>query len=84
MALARVLHITEELQSAGIESFIMNLYRNIDRTQVQFDFLVLRDQHEFYEDEINQLGGKKYFIESKKKNTLLRIYDECKLLESFL
>ena len=84
MSLIRILHITEQLQSAGIESFIMNLYRNIDRARVQFDFLVLRNEHEFYEDEILQLGGKKYFIESERKNALFRIYDECKLLKNFL
>lgn len=84
MSLVRVLHITEKLQSAGIESFIMNLYRRIDRTKVQFDFLVLRNEHEFYEDEIKELGGNKFFIESKKKNTLLRIYEECDLLKKFL
>lgn len=84
MSLVRVLHITEKLQSAGIESFIMNLYRRIDRSKVQFDFLVLRNEHEFYEDEIKKLGGCKYFIESRKKNTLLRIYEESKLLKEFL
>ena len=46
----RVLHITEMLSAAGIESFIMNMYRNIDKNKVQFDFLVLRNQKEFYED----------------------------------
>lgn len=80
----RVLHITEMLSAAGIESFIMNLYRRVDRTKVQFDFLVLRDEHEFYEDEIVGMGGKKYFIKSTKKNTLLRIYEESKLLKKFL
>ena len=84
MSVVRVLHITEKLQAAGIESFIMNLYRRIDRTKVQFDFLVLRNQHEFYDDEIKQLGGRKYIIQSQKKNTLFRIYDECKMLKTFL
>ena len=51
----RVLHITETLTAAGIESFIMNLYRHMDRTKVQFDFLVLRNEKEFYEDEITKL-----------------------------
>ena len=31
-------------QLLEIESFIMNVYRNIDRSKIQFDFLVLRDQ----------------------------------------
>ena len=54
----RILHITEMLSAAGIESFIMNVYRNIDREKVQFDFLVLRNEKEFYEDEVTSLGGR--------------------------
>ena len=80
----RILHITEMLSAAGIESFIMNMYRHIDRSKVQFDFLVLRNQKEFYDDEIKKLGGKKYFVESTKKNTWARILDESKQIENFL
>ena len=84
MGPVRILQVTEELSAAGIESFIMNLYRNIDKTKVQFDFLVLRNQTEFYDDEIKALGGNKYCIESGKKNTLVRVMDESKKLENFL
>lgn len=80
----RVLHITEMLSAAGIESFIMNMYRHIDRSKIQFDFLILRDQKEFYDDEIRSLGGRKYCVHSSKKNTLLRIWDESKQIEEFL
>ena len=80
----RILHITEMLSAAGIESFIMNVYRNIDRTKVQFDFLVLRDEKEFYDDEIASLGGKKYFVHSNIRNTLLRVMDEARQIERFL
>ena len=69
----RVLQITEMLSAAGIESFIMNMYRNIDRNKVQFDFLVLRNEEEFYDEEIKSLGGKKYYVYSNIKNTWLRI-----------
>lgn len=80
----RILHITEMLSAAGIESFIMNIYRRIDREKVQFDFLVLRAQKEFYDEEIKELGGKKYCVISNKKNTLIRIMDESKKIEEFL
>lgn len=80
----RVLHITEMLSAAGIESFIMNIYRNIDKNKVQFDFLVLRDQHEFYDDEIKRLGGRKYSVHSNKKNALLRVLDESTQIRVFL
>lgn len=80
----KVLHITEMLSAAGIESFIMNMYRNIDRDKVQFDFLVLRNEKEFYDDEIKSLGGKKYFVHSNIKNTWFRILDESRQIEEFL
>lgn len=80
----RVLHITEMLSAAGIESFIMNMYRRIDRSCVQFDFLVLRDEHEFYDDEIKELGGIKYWVHSNISNTLFRILDETQQIEQFL
>lgn len=80
----RVLHITEMLSAAGIESFIMNMYRNIDRNKVQFDFLGLRNQKEFYDDEVKKLGGRKYYVHSKKNNTWMRILDEANQIEKFL
>ena len=80
----RILHITEMLSAAGIESFIMNVYRNIDRSKIQFDFLVLRDQKEFYDDEIASLGGKKYCIHSDIENTLLRVLEESHQIKVFL
>lgn len=80
----RVLHVTEMLSAAGIESFFMNVYRKIDRTKVQFDFLVLRNEHEFYDEEIKKLGGKKYCISSTKSNTMLRILEESDMINDFL
>lgn len=82
--IVRVLNITTVLQAAGIESFIMNMYRHVDRKQVQFDFMVMRNEKEFYDDEIAALGGKKYTISIKSKNTLLRIIREAYSLYIFL
>ena len=56
----RILMINYKMQCAGIESFIMNIYRNIDRNKVQFDFLVHYEARQFYDDEIEALGGKIY------------------------
>ena len=53
----RVLHVIDGMGSGGAEAFIMNLYRNIDRTKVQFDFL-LRSTENLYNDEIESLGGR--------------------------
>ena len=53
----RVLHILNGLGSGGTESFIMNIYRNIDRSKVQFDFLIRSAKENLLVEEINSLGG---------------------------
>ena len=35
----------------------MNLYRSIDRSKVQFDFLVHYKEHQFYDDELSPWEG---------------------------
>lgn len=61
----RVLHIIGKLGSGGIENFVINIYRHIDRTQIQFDFIVFRDKKEFYEEEVKRLGGKKIVLDKE-------------------
>ena len=51
----------------GIESVIMNYYRNIDRNKVQFDFLC-NTEKVAYEDEIISLGGTIYRITARSKD----------------
>jgi glycosyltransferase EpsF len=58
----RVLHIVGKMDRAGAETMLMNLYRHIDRTQVQFDFITFTLQKGDYDDEILALGGKIYPI----------------------
>lgn len=54
----RVLHAVGGLNAGGIETFLMSVYRQIDRSEVQFDFMVVSNEHFFYSDEIEQLGGR--------------------------
>lgn len=65
----RVLQFGMTPNYGGVEAFIMNVYRNIDRNKIQFDFWVNTDKKISYEDEIIQMGGRiirqKYF--SRKK-----------------
>lgn len=56
----RVLHVVTHMNRGGLETMIMNYYRNIDRSKVQFDFLVHRKKKAAYDDEITALGGKIY------------------------
>lgn len=80
----RVLNVTRVFRAAGIESFIMNMYRHIDREKVQFDFMVMTDETSLYDEEIENLGGKKYTINVSGKNTLIRILKESKELYMFM
>lgn len=56
----RILHVTKELGSGGIESVICNLYHNIDREKIQFDFAMHYDEKGIHEDEVLGLGARVY------------------------
>ncbi|WP_288230175.1 glycosyltransferase family 1 protein [uncultured Faecalicoccus sp.] len=57
----RVLQCVNDMHRAGLETMLMNYYRNIDRTKIQFDFLTHRPYKSDYDDEILSLGGKVYY-----------------------
>lgn len=62
----RVLMVIGCMGLGGAETMIMNIYRCIDRSKVQFDFLVHKDVTGEYEREIEDLGGKIYRIDKYK------------------
>lgn len=72
MGKIRILHIVPNMQSGGLETFIMNVYRNINRENVQFDFLVHYKEKNFYDDEIQSLGGKIYRLTLRDDNNLIK------------
>ena len=67
----RVLHVLGALDRGGAETMIMNLYRNINKEKVQFDFVVHTEKHCDYEGEVLGMGGKIYsFPKYRGVNTL--------------
>lgn len=46
------------MDRAGAETMLMNIYRHVDRSKVQFDFMVFTDEEGDYDQEIKSLGGK--------------------------
>lgn len=58
----RILHILEGLHCGGTEAVVMNWYRHIDKTKIQFDFAVYNLENAFYKKEIEQLGGRIFSI----------------------
>lgn len=56
----RILQVLGCLDRGGAETLVMNIYRNIEREQVQFDFVIHTKDKGAYYDEIISLGGNIY------------------------
>ncbi|WP_100012077.1 glycosyltransferase family 1 protein [Lentibacillus sediminis] len=52
----RILHVVVNMNRGGAETLIMNLYRNINREKIQFDFLTCNEGA--FDEEISRMGGK--------------------------
>jgi len=63
----RILHIVGTMDRAGAETMVMNLYRAIDKSKYQFDFVYFTDKTCAYDDEILALGGRIYKIPKRYK-----------------
>ena len=72
----RVLQVVPNMQAGGLETLIMNLYRNIDRSKIQFDFLVHYKGKYFYDDEIKKLGGRIYHLSVRDDNNFLKYLND--------
>lgn len=88
----RVLHCVAGLGRGGYETFIMNVYRHIDRTKVQFDFLYSFDG--VFVPEILSLGGRIFqipfitqkgpFVYHKALRDFFRTHPEYKIVHSHM
>lgn len=77
----RILHILDSLDMGGIEVFLMNLYRSIDRSQIQFDFLIFKKEN-YFEEEVKSYGsiifngaGLSYMAQIKFIANIIRDHD---------
>ena len=62
----KVLHIVGSMNMGGIQTFIMNVFRNINREEIIFDFACMNPKN-YFESEIEKLGGKVTCIGSRKR-----------------
>ncbi|WP_321327962.1 glycosyltransferase family 1 protein [uncultured Ilyobacter sp.] len=86
----RVLHVFGRLDSGGAESRTMDIYRQIDRCKVQFDFAIHTEDKCFFTDEVKSLGGKiysfprfngkNYFQYRKKWNEFFKKHPEYQIV----
>lgn len=67
----RVLHIFAEFNQGGIENMIMNIYRNINRNLIQFDFALTAGKKGVFDDEVLSRGGRIFYFSNPEKKTIV-------------
>lgn len=77
----RIAIIAGVLHSGGKRNLIMEYYRHIDRTKIQFDFICDSDSNGIPEEEIKKLGGKVYKV-APYKNIIAHLRDTFHILKS--
>lgn len=90
----RILQVLTIMNRGGAETMIMNYYRNIDRSKIQFDFLLHRKEKGAFDDEIKSLGGKIYTMQNisinnipayiKALNIFFKNHEEYKIIHSHI
>lgn len=63
----RIAQVMGKMVGGGVEAVVMNYYRNIDRTKIQFDFLVDSDSTNIPKEEIEALGGRVIIVPPYQK-----------------
>ena len=80
----KVLHYVAVMDRGGQETFIMNLFRKIDRSKIQFDFLCGEDRAGAYDEEIKSLGGKIFYLKARTAPNPLNHLQEVAAIARFL
>ena len=72
----RVAHVIGKWLGGGVESVVMNYYRYIDKSKIQFDFICDEGSTNIPYEEIEKLGGKVILIPPYQK--VLKYHKELK------
>ncbi len=76
----RILHIVGAMVPGGMENFIMNLYRQVDRSRFQFDFVVHQRSENDLCGEIEALGGRVYLLPRLTKKPVQNLREIARLV----
>ena len=75
----RLLCIVSSMNRGGAETFLMKVYRQLDKSKYQIDFCVSKKKSGFYDEEIKKLGGKIFYVPPKSKN-IFKTFNSIKKL----
>lgn len=75
----RILHCVTIMNRNGLENRLMDIYRNIDRSLIQFDFMTNRTEAGEFDAEIEQLGGKVYHMSRIAPKSFFRYMGELRV-----
>jgi glycosyltransferase involved in cell wall biosynthesis len=62
METIRILQVVTAMNRGGLETMLMNYYRQLKKGGIQFDFMVHRAEKGDYDEEIAALGGRRYVM----------------------
>ena len=78
----RLLCIVGGMNAGGAETYLMKLYRALDKTKYQMDFAVAINGAGYYDDEIQKMGGKIFHITPKTQGAWKNFSDIRKLVKN--
>lgn len=62
----KILYIIDNIKiSSGVSTVVMNYCRNLDKKNIQIDFLLMSKYKESFEEELKENGSKIYYLKNK-------------------
>lgn len=68
----RILIYAVSVHQGGVEEYLLNLYRMLDRSCIQFDFIVVGEGKFYAHDEVRRLGGELYYLSEDKLFNIMK------------
>ena len=78
----KIICFVGSMDAGGAETFLMKIYRAIDKNKYQFDFIVNVKKECFYDAEIKKMGGHIYYSPPKSQKPFENIRKNLKIIEN--
>lgn len=69
----RVLHMIGGLNVGGSQSVVLNLYKNVDREKIQFDFIIDEPNQIRYKEMVEEMGAKVFVLPKLKGFNVFKV-----------